>query len=214
MKKLDIVSTLVEGVGIGVKNAISLILTCFLGILSVLIPYLNIGVLIALYSLPVELSKGHIINPRFIFEKKYRSNMGEFFILMGLMIMAFIPAFLLCIVPGCVLSIAWSLAVLLFVDKGVSAMDALHLSNKLTYGNKWRIFAINLILTVTLCIISFFAKWIFCSVLGMHHSFNLILPLIIMILFFPIQLGCSSVIYRELTAHSFTATVTIDEEKE
>ena len=191
MKKLDIQQVLTEGVGIGIKNIVSLVLATVLYVVTVWIPYLNVGTTIAICSIPVELSKGNIINPLFIFDAKYRKNMGEFFILVGLQTMAMIPAFLMGIIPGIVLSYAWALAIYLFIDKDIHALDALRKSNELTYGNKWRMFFIGLILGIALSIIT--------SIFGLIPKVGVVLNVIVIILYYPIQLGCNAVIYRELT---------------
>jgi heme/copper-type cytochrome/quinol oxidase subunit 4 len=191
MKKLDIKEVLTEGVGIGIKNIVSLVLATILYVITVWIPYLNVGTTIAMCSIPVELSKGNIINPTFIFDAKFRKNMGEFFILIGLEAMAMIPAFLMGIIPGIVLSYAWAIAILLFIDKDVHALDALRKSNELTYGNKWRMFFIGLILSIALSIVT--------AILGLIPAVGGILSVIVMILYYPIQLGCNAVIYKKLT---------------
>ncbi len=191
MKKLDIQQVLTEGVGIGIKNIVSLVLATILYVVTVWIPYLNVGTTIAMFSIPVELSKGNVINPLFIFDAKYRKNMGEFFILIGLQCMAMVPAFLMGIIPGIVLSYAWGLAIYLFIDKDVHALDALRKSNELTYGNKWRMFFIGLILSIVICIVT--------GILGLIPHVGAILNVIIMILYYPIQLGCNAVIYKQLT---------------
>ena len=191
MKKLDIKEVLTEGVGIGIKNIVSLVLATILYVVTVWIPYLNVGTTIAMCSIPVELSKGNIINPLFIFDAKFRKNMGEFFILVGLQAMAMVPAFLMGIIPGIVLSYAWALAIYLFIDKDLHALDALRKSNELTYGNKWRMFFIGLILTVAISIVT--------GILGVIPYVGGILTVIVMILYYPIQLGCNAVIYKKLT---------------
>ena len=191
MKKLDIQQVLTEGVGIGIKNIVSLVLATILYVVTVWIPYLNVGTTIAMFSIPVELSKGNVINPLFIFDAKYRKNMGEFFILIGLQCMAMVPAFLMGIIPGIVLSYAWGLAIYLFIDKDVHALDALRKSNELTYGNKWRMFFIGLILTLAISIVN--------GILGLIPHVGTILSVIVMILYYPIQLGCNAVIYKQLT---------------
>ena len=191
MKKLDIKEVLTEGVGIGIKNIVSLVLATILYVVTVWIPYLNVGTTIAMMSIPVELSKGNVINPLFIFDAKFRKNMGEFFILIGLQAMAMIPAFLMGIIPGIVLSYAWALAIYLFIDKDLHALDALRKSNELTYGNKWRMFFIGLILTIAISIVT--------GILGLIPYVGAILNVIIMILYYPIQLGCNAVIYKKLT---------------
>jgi len=191
MKKLDIKEVLTEGVGIGIKNIVSLVLATILYVVTVWIPYLNVGTTIAMMSIPVELSKGNIINPLFIFDAKFRKNMGEFFILVGLQAMAMVPAFLMGIIPGIVLSYAWALAIYLFIDKDLHALDALRKSNELTYGNKWRMFFISIILAIALGIVT--------GILGIIPHVGAILNVIVMILYYPIQLGCNAVIYKQLT---------------
>ena len=46
------------------------------------------------------------------------------------------------IIPGIVLGLAWSLALLLVIDKGKNPTEALTLSNNLTYGYKGRMFGV------------------------------------------------------------------------
>lgn len=191
MKKLDIKQVLTEGVNIGIKNIVSLIIVTILYVITVWIPYLNVGTTIAMLSIPVELSKGNVINPTFIFDAKYRKNIGEFFILIGLQTMAMIPAFLMGIIPGIVLSYAWGLAIYLFIDKDIHALEALRKSNEYTYGNKWRIFFIGLILGLALSIIT--------TIFGYIPKVGGILNVIIILLYIPIDLGCCAVVYRELT---------------
>ena len=84
-KKLNIIATIKDGIAIGLVNFLSLILVTVLYLLTIWIPYLNVGTTIAMSSLPAEMAKGKAINPLFIFEAKYRKNMGEFFLLMALM---------------------------------------------------------------------------------------------------------------------------------
>jgi hypothetical protein len=191
MKKLDIQQVLTEGINIGIKNIVSLVLATILYVITVWIPYLNVGTTIAMLSIPVELSKGNVINPTFIFDGKYRKNMGEFFILIGLQCMAMIPAFFMGIIPGIVLSYAWGIAIYLFIDKDVHALDALRKSNEYTYGNKWRMFFIGLILSIALSIVT--------TILGLIPVVGAILNVIVMILYVPINLGCNAVIYKQLT---------------
>ncbi len=191
MKKLDIKEVLTEGVGIGIKNFVSLVLASILYFVTIWIPYLNVGTTIAMNSIPVELSKGNVINPLFIFDAKYRKNMGEFFILIGLELMATIPAFFMGIIPGIVLSYAWAIAIYLFIDKDLHALDALRKSNEYTYGNKWRMFFIGLILSVALGIIT--------AIFGLIPYVGAILNFIVFLIYYPIQLGCNAVIYKQLT---------------
>lgn len=197
MNKLPFKETIVEAIEIGLKNILSLIAVTILYIATIWIPYLNVGTTIAMESIPAELAKGHVIDPLFIFDGKYRRNMGEFFILIGLELMALVPAFLLGIIPACVLGIAWSLAVLLFVDKDMKALDALRKSNELTYGYKWRIFWMTFLFAFCLQIVSAIVAGIF-GALDLEWLGGC-LSLIVAILFVPFALGLDAVIYRNLT---------------
>ena len=134
-KKLNMLATIQDGLRIALVNFLSLIAATILYILTIWIPYLNVGTTIAMSSLPAELAKGKVINPLFIFEGKYRRNIGEYFILIALMTLGIYVGFTFLIIPGIVISIAWSLAAPLFVDKDKGALEALRESNTLTYGN-------------------------------------------------------------------------------
>lgn len=201
--KLPFKETLVEACSMGVKNALSLICVAILYVLTVWIPYLNVGTTIAINSIPAELAKGNIINPLFIFDAKYRKNMGEFFIIVGLMLMAEIPAFFMGIIPALVLDIAWSLAILLFIDKGLTSLDALRKSNELTYGYKWRIFFLSLVLAVCIGLLQGIFSGI-CSAIDLK-TLGTILSGIISILTVPFALSLEAIIYRELTSESIEA---------
>ena len=197
MNKLPFKETLIEACQIGLKNILSLIAVTVLYLVTIWIPYLNVGTTIAVNSIPAELAKGHIIDPLFIFDGKYRKNMGEFFILVGLEFMALIPAFFLGIIPAIVMGLAWCLAILLFVDKDMKALDALRKSNELTYGYKWRIFWLTFVLAFCLQIVLLIIGGIFNAIGA--ETFAAILSIILGILFVPFGLGLDAVIYRELT---------------
>jgi uncharacterized membrane protein len=160
-KKLNIMATIKDGLAIALVNYLSLVVAAALYVITIWIPYLNVGTTIAMASLPAEMAKGTMINPLFIFDGKYRRNMGEFFILMALMSGAIFVGFLFGIIPGLVISVAWSFAAVLFVDKDMSALDSLRESNRLTYGNKWRIFGAEFLLAFCLEIVVGIVQWLF-----------------------------------------------------
>ena len=192
LKKITVSGVLQEGLGIGLKNAPSLVAAVILWILTIWIPYLNVGTTIAINTIPIELSKGKIISPLFIFDDKYRKYMGEYFTLVGLMLIAIIPAFMFMIVPGYIISLSWSLALFILLDKGIAPGEALIRSNKATYGYKWTIFFVYLALIVCLFILMYI--FLLIPYLGK------LLFVITYICSMPIMLGCSSVIYRNLTS--------------
>ncbi len=160
-KKLDFGEIVSNAFSIGFKNIASIIGCVVLWILTIWIPYVNVGTTIALVTLPAALSKGKVISPVQIFDKSYYKYMGEFFLATGLRGLIVGAATLFLIVPGIVMRIAYSLTALLVVDKGKGAADALRLSNNATYGNKWMIFLWVLFYGVVLLVIPMaILRWI------------------------------------------------------
>ena len=190
-KKLAIMATIKDGLAIALVNYLSLILTVVLYFVTIWIPYLNVGTTIAVSSLPAEMAKGTVINPLFIFDGKYRRNMGEY--LFG-------------IIPGFVISVAWSFAVVLFVDKDMSAMDALHESNRLTYGHKWRIFGTEFLLVICLELVIVIIQFLFgIGEVSWIETIGKILIFILTIFAVPAMLGVEASIYKQLTSGAFLA---------
>ena len=75
-EKLQFVPSLKDAFAIGVKNLVPIVLSVLLWLVTVWIPYVNVGTTIALATLPVKLSKGEMISPMFIFDSEYRHCMG------------------------------------------------------------------------------------------------------------------------------------------
>jgi len=197
MNKLPFKETLSEACQIGFKNILSLIAVTLLYIVTIWVPYINIGTTLAMNALPAELAKGHVIDPFFIFGSKYRKNMGEYLILGFIEFTVVIIALCALVVPAFVLGLSWSLAVLLFVDKNMKPLDALRESNELTYGYKWRIFGLVFVLSVCLAIVDGIVVGI-CAAADLT-TLGAILNGIISLLFVPFALGLDAVIYRNLT---------------
>lgn len=112
-----------------------------LWVLTVWIPYVNVGTTIALsVGAPLLLSRRQRIDPTFIFDRHYRQVMAEWFILVGLIISGIFIGFLFLLVPAIVLAFGWILAPLLLVDRGAGVLDALRQSWQATQGEKWTLF--------------------------------------------------------------------------
>lgn len=148
VKRLDFAETLKDAITIGVKNAPSIIVAVTLWLVTIWVPYINVGTTIAITLLPTQLAKGEIINPLGIFDSKYRRYMGEFFITMGLMIFPILIGTLFMIVPGIVLSIAWALSYYFLFEKGKNPMQAIKASNDATYGSKLAMFGVSLVVGI------------------------------------------------------------------
>jgi len=186
-RKLMILDIVKNGVSIGLKNFFSILGAVILYLLTLWIPYINVGTTIAMASLPIELSKGNIMSPLAIFDAKYRRYLGEYFILQGLILMALIPALVFMVIPAIVLGISWSLAIYLLIDKKLNPTQALTASNKHTYGYKWTIFFGNLILVICYAIIAFF--------LGLVSEYLVVIAVLLLL---PILLGARAFIYKAL----------------
>ena len=203
-KKLNIMATIKDGLAIALVNYLSLIITVVLYVLTIWIPYLNVGTTIAMASLPAEMAKGNVMNPLFIFDGKYRKNMGEFFILMSLMFGAISVGMMFGFIPGIVISYAWYIAIILFVDKDRNALEALRESNQLTYGNKARIFWIELVLAVAIGLACGIISGLFSiGHIGWLQGIGTFLVLVLAIFFVPATLGVEASIYRQLTTGKF-----------
>ena len=186
-KKLTIEGILKEGVAIGLKNFLSILGAIVLWLLTIWIPYINVGTTIAIAMLPMGLSKGKVMSPLEIFDSKYRKFMGEYFITTGLQQLAIVPAALFLLVPAIILSLAWSQAIYLVIGHGKNPSEALTLSNKLTDGYKWTMFLGIFVLLIAFLIV--------------YYIFSAITPVlgvILSLLFMPIILGAKSYIYKKL----------------
>ena len=200
-KKIDIVATIKDGIAIALVNFLSLVATTVLYVLTLWIPYLNVGTTIAMCSLPAEMAKGGAINPLFIFDGKYRKNMGEFLILMSLMMGAISVGFMFMFIPGIVISIAFGFASVLFVDKNMSALEALRESNRLTYGNKWCIFGAEFLVVICVEIAAAIISAIFgIGEIGWLETLGTIITVVLCIFAVPAVYGVEASIYKQLTA--------------
>ena len=189
--KVQLSTIFSEGIANGMKNLPSLLGALILWILTIWIPYVNVGTTIAIFTLPILMSKGVIFSPLDIFNKKYYRFMGEFFLTCSLMFMGIMMGAFFFIVPAIVISIAWSLAIYLVLDKGLNAAEALRVSNKLTYGNKWTLFAVSLILGIGMSILSF--------IFGKIPFIGWLLNLCLFVAYMAISLGCNASIYGTLS---------------
>lgn len=152
-EKLDIMQTIRDGVQYGLKNFFPLLLMVILYVVTVWIPYLNVGTTIGLYKAIIGIGRGETIDPVSIFSKDNFKNLSGFFLLLGLLYIGIVVAFFFMFIPGMVMSIAWGFAVYFFIDKKVSPLKSLQLSYDTTFGNKWRIFFTELLCGILISII-------------------------------------------------------------
>lgn len=148
-----VVSSLVQNsIKKGLKYIGPLAVNITLFCLTCWIPYFNVGTFIGLFlGLPSKMARDEEITFAEIFDSKYRKNMGDIFLTLGFIAIGCNVGFIFFIIPGFVVCIAWSLACLLVTDKEYIPIDAIRMSNELTYNKKWTIF----LAAFTLAVISF-----------------------------------------------------------
>ena len=152
--KINVMDTIKDGIQLALKNVLSLILLVILYVLTVWIPYLNVGTTVGLYKAVIAMSRGEVVDPVSIFDKDNFKYFGNMFLLLGFQTVGITAATAFMFVPGIILSIAWGFAMYLLIDKGVSPLKALTASYDITLGEKWRIFAINLLVGLIIGLVS------------------------------------------------------------
>lgn len=191
--------TLNDAYAIGIKNIIPIMISTILWALTCWIPYINVGTTIAMFTIPLALSKGESISPTFIFDKRYRQFLGEFFLTSGLLLAGVLAGALFVILPAFVVLASWMLAPLLVLDKGYDASKALTISNKCTYGNKLLIFLLFLALLISLSLI----LGLLALVLGAISEPLVFIAIIAAILLVPAtSLGLWAAIYKRLVVQN------------
>lgn len=199
-EKLEFGRTLQDCITIGTKNLPSILLTVLLWFVTCWIPYLNVGTTIALITLPMKLSRGEVINPTFIFDSVYRHQMGEFFLLAAVWVMGIAIGVLFGYIPGIVLSLAWSQAFFLLLDKRLNWAVCLTESNRLTMGYKLKMFLIKLVLGI----IIFFAYIIFAFIAYRVPLLGVLLYVALFIVSIGAFIAIDGVFYRELVLKAGT----------
>ena len=116
----------------------------FLWIITIWIPYINVGTTIGLIRLQIKLGRGEKISAAEIFDAENRIPMGKMFLLWSFMTTGIIIGTIFLIVPGIVLWYAWFLSSMLILDKKLDPIQAMSKSYDLTYGYKWVVFFITL----------------------------------------------------------------------
>ena len=190
--KMDIIETIKDGVNIGIKNIAPIIVNAILWLLTCWIPYLNVGTTIGLWvGIVSKASRGETISSTEIFDPKYRKFMGEYFITAGLVFIGTLIGLCFLIIPGIVISIAWSLSLLLLIDKGKNPTEAISLSNNCTYGYKWKMFAIYFLTITALAITAY--------ILSLIPFLGEILAFLVNFMTLFIMIGLQASVYKQLT---------------
>lgn len=196
--KLSVGDIVSNSLSIGMKNFVPLLITGILYIITIWIPYLNLGTTIGIWDLVAKLGRGEKINPTDIFDEKYRRRIGDFFLLLAFLAAGMIAGF---IVPGAgtVIQIAWMLALPLFVDKETDPMESITMSNRLMHGNKLTVFLAMVILGVAMGVGALILMFIGSQI---HEFLGLLLLLVVYAVVLPVYLGMIAYVYARLGSGS------------
>lgn len=197
-QKLEVMPTIREGILYGIKNIVSLILMVILYVLTIWIPWINVGTTIGIYKAVIGMGRGEVINPIAIFDKENRQNVGDFFLLLGLQSMGVAGASAFMFIPGIVVGLAWGFAVYFLIDKKLSPMKCLKVSYKVTDGEKWTIFWIG----VLTCIIFGLVGGILFGLSSIKYVGWLfaILGVAVYLVMFAAMLAIEGVMYKHFSA--------------
>jgi hypothetical protein len=192
-QKLAVIATIKEGIAIGSKNIGPILVNVLLWVVTIWIPYLNVGTTIGLMvGIVSKASRGEVIPMTEIFDPKYRKYMGEYFLTAGLIGIGVGVGTFFGIIPGIVIGLAWSLAVLLVVDKGKNPTEAITMSNNCTYGYKGKMFGIYFLT----CLLFAIVQVIFMSI-GAFITSLIAIRLVVFEVF--VFIGLQASVYKQLT---------------
>lgn len=193
MMKLSIGDIISNAISMGLKNAPSLILMAILYVITIWIPYLNIGTTIGVWDQLVKMGRGESISPTEIFDPKYRERIGDFFLLLAFVAAGSVAGL---VIPGAgaVIALAWLLALPLFVDQQTDPLESLTQSNRMTYGNKLTIFLAFAVLGIGIALVAILLTFLLRSA----PIVLMLAMLIVYLLVLPIYYSALAYIYHRL----------------
>lgn len=208
--KLSFETTFKDSISIAMGNLVSILGCVVLWMITIWVPYINIGTTIAIALLPAELAKGNKVSPTSIFDAKYRDMMGDYFLIAGLVAAGVGAAYLIMFIPGIIMGLAWTFAILLVIDKGMKPFEALKKSFDLTNGNKMTMFLVSLVFVG-----AFFLIYMIILLLGMIAPVLLILGMLVVIVLgivvSAIMVGVQASFYRQLVLGQAPAAPAVEE---
>ena len=195
--KISVESILTEGITLGLSKFGTVFGAIILWLLTIWIPFLNVGTTIAIKTMPIALADNEDPSgPTYIFDGKYRKYMGEYFTLIGLKELSLIPAYLFMIVPGLIISLGWSMALYLMMDKHIAPGEALLASNEKTFGYKTTLFLAGVLFNIAF-IVLFALIWWLVGLINVGFITFVVLLLLIAV-YMVGNVGCQAVIYSKL----------------
>lgn len=200
---LSVGSIISNGFSLGFRNFFPLIGAFILWLITIWIPYLNVGATVGLYALVVKMSRGEKFSPVEIFDSSYRQIFPEFFLLLAIEYIGIFIGYVFFIIPGLILSIVWCISYFLLIDNGMGVLESLKSSSKATYEFKWDIFGGLFIIMIIFAAILLLVIWLFRTTQTISPLIGSILFLFMFmifgLIFYAVYWGAYAHIYKELS---------------
>ena len=145
---LSFSQTMSEGFSLGLKNSLSMVGAVILWILTIWIPYINIGTTIAISTLPMLYARKEAFNPAYIFDSSFRRIMGNYLLLSVFRYFIVFVSSIFMVIPSIVMTLTYMLSDFYLVEEGQDPIKAMPSSARATYGSKWTIFGIILVYAI------------------------------------------------------------------
>lgn len=145
---LSFSQTMSEGFSLGLKNSLSMVGAVILWILTIWIPYINIGTTIAISTLPMLYARKEAFNPAYIFDSSFRRIMGNYLLLSVFRYFIVFVSSIFMVIPSIVMTLTYMLSDFYLVEEGQDPIKAMQSSARATYGSKWTIFGIILVYAI------------------------------------------------------------------
>lgn len=200
--------TISESFSIGFSHIWSCIGTLFLYLITSWVPYFSIGTFFGLQGMVNAWAKGENFSPIDLFDSKYRRLMPE--LLMSSSFKAIILLLgIVTVIPGIVLGIALMFSELIVIDRHYSPIEAIRESNRMSYGSKWTIFGVQIVMGLIFSAILGLMVGILMLVTSGVDIFNMtpvivtgiILLLVFLCIALPVSFGMTASMWRQLSAN-------------
>tara|TARA_Y100001970_G_C14090116_1_gene779551 strand:+ start:165 stop:1160 length:996 start_codon:yes stop_codon:yes gene_type:complete len=126
------------------KHQLKVLATYLLWLLTIWIPYINIGTTIGLKTMVVKITNNEDFSPLDIFKVEHRAYFGEFLLLSFMFYAITLFGTIFFIFTGIIIQHALSQIFYLGIDKKYNFADCFKISYKITFGEKVSIFLVRL----------------------------------------------------------------------
>lgn len=187
----------------GIKNLLPVAVNYLLWMITIWIPYINIGTTIGVsVGLPAKAARGEVIGFTEVFNPEYRKQMGNYFLVEGLAFIGILIGLVLFIVPGIIIAIGWMLGTIIAVDQNENPLTALTRSNDATYGKKGTIFLGLLVLGIVISAIIGILSGVFGA---FSEGLSIVVSIVGAAAMASFEVSAIGYIYRELDDRSQAA---------